>query len=64
MSANANNYSMGGAAELAVNVATGTSTSYSSNPVVSTFTGNAVSGLSCLATQQTLLKQEEPQLLI
>ena len=45
MSQTANNYSMGGAAELSVNVATGTSTSYSSNPVVSTFTGNGVSGL-------------------
>lgn len=45
MSANANNYSMGGAAELTINVATGTSTSLSSNPVVSTFTGNGVSGL-------------------
>jgi hypothetical protein len=45
MSANADNYSMGGAAELTINVATGTSTSVSSNPVVSTFTGNGVSGL-------------------
>lgn len=45
MSANANNYSVGGAAELTINVATGTSTSVSSNPVVSTFTGNGVSGL-------------------
>ena len=45
MSANANTYSMGGAAELTINVATGTSTSVSSNPLVSTFTGNGVSGL-------------------
>ena len=45
MSANVNNYSMGGAAELAGNVATGTSTSYSSNPLVSTVTGNGVAGL-------------------
>jgi RHS repeat-associated protein len=45
MSANTNNYSMGGAAELTINVATGTSTSVSTSPVVSTFTGNGVSGL-------------------
>jgi hypothetical protein len=45
MAANVNNYSMGGATELAVNVATGTSTSYSSASGISTFTGNGVSGL-------------------
>jgi RHS repeat-associated protein len=45
MAANVNNYSMGGAAELTVNVATGTSTSISANPAVSLFTGNGVSGL-------------------
>jgi len=45
MVAHANNYSIGGAAELAVNTATGTNTSFSSNPAVSAFTGNTITGL-------------------
>jgi len=42
MAANANTYSIGGSIELAANVATGTNTSYSSNPLVSGVTGNAI----------------------
>jgi hypothetical protein len=42
MSANANTYSIGGSVELAVNVATGTNTSYSSNALVGAVTGNSV----------------------
>jgi hypothetical protein len=48
--ANANNYSIGGAAELAANVATGTNTSYSSNPAVSAFTGNTITGIISAAS--------------
>lgn len=45
MGANVNNYSMGGSLELGANVAFGFNSSVSSNPVVSTFTGNGVAGL-------------------
>ena len=42
MAANANTYSVGGSVELGINVATGTNTSFSSNPLVSAVTGNSI----------------------
>jgi hypothetical protein len=42
LAANAHTYSAGGAAELAVNVATGTNTDITSNRAVDFFTGNSV----------------------
>ncbi|HEY4739916.1 MAG TPA: RHS repeat-associated core domain-containing protein [Candidatus Acidoferrales bacterium] len=44
MAANANTYSLGGSVELGINVATGTNTSFSSNPLVSAVTGNSING--------------------
>jgi RHS repeat-associated protein len=45
MAANANTYSLGGSVELGINVATGTNTSFSSNPLVSAVTGNSINSL-------------------
>lgn len=45
MEQHANLYSIGGSVELAANVISGTNTSYSSKPLVSFFTGNAINGL-------------------
>jgi len=42
MAANASTYSVGGAVELGINVATGTNTSYSSNPAVGAIFGNSI----------------------
>ena len=42
MTTNANTYSLGGSVELGINVATGTNTSYSSNALVSSVTGNSI----------------------
>ena len=46
LAANAHTYSAGGAAELAVNVATGTNTDITSNRAVDFFTGNSVNSLA------------------
>ena len=45
MAQNANTHSLGGATELAANVARGTNTDFSSNPLISAFTGNAINGI-------------------
>ncbi|MHB8734771.1 MAG: RHS repeat-associated core domain-containing protein [Terriglobales bacterium] len=45
LAANAHTYSAGGAIELAVNVATGTNTSFSSNKAVDFFTGNVINSV-------------------
>jgi RHS repeat-associated protein len=42
MEANSSTYSIGGSVELGANVLTGTNTNYSSNPIISGVTGNAI----------------------
>jgi RHS repeat-associated protein len=55
MARNSATYSLGGAIELAANVATGTSTSYSENPWLSAVTGNAVNTFLFGSTQEVAL---------